>query len=443
MYDDYPDSTSYQNPHDSFKGIHEVTSASNPGVTYSVDLDIGECSCQHGKPWTWVASKQKWVKANWCSHKMRAIASIIDAMPKGIERQTAQAAYNKLLGERYIIWESVSAFHKELRRGDREKACYWALSVAAHRGLSGVARYMLNILFEESRDISLYLRLIRLCEKGTKVTYDEVMTAVRLFCIAPKKWELEPRLEIFLNEMRGYKALAKDYTYEVAKGSDIIDNRHNKTIEKALIEGLLRGDPVMTQYGLKGLWKSKAPGGIKELRIQSFNILTDALNQEGPFEKGIGFKYDEEYAFKLHELIMRRYTTFGDMGYHELNALCDALTGEQYPSGDHLTPANTARLISTSPTPYAPVLGAVRTIPLYALDNHNHRGKHLMRKWGATELLPGAEQKNLDFRWCGAYFGVAWRMLAYSQHGSCEIAWGDVKWNQVPWLYKHVNQMFY
>jgi hypothetical protein len=287
MYDNYPDSTSYRNPHDSFTGIHEVVSASNPSVAYSVDLDIGECSCQHGKPWTWVASKQKWVKANWCSHKMRAAASIIDSLPKGIERQTAQVAYNKLLGERYIIWESVSAFHKEIRRGDREKACYWALSVAAHRGLGGVARYMLNILFEESRDIGLYLRLIRLCEKGNKVTYDEVMTAVRLFCLAPKKWELEPRMEIFLNEMRGYKALAKEHTYDVAKGSDIIDNRHLPTIEKALIEGLRRGDPVMTQYGVKGFWKSKAAGGLKELRIQSFNILTDALNKEGPFEGGI------------------------------------------------------------------------------------------------------------------------------------------------------------
>jgi hypothetical protein len=373
---------------------------------------------------------------------MRAAASIISELPSGVQKQSAQAAYNKLLGERYIIWESVSAFHKEIRRGDREKACYWALSVAAHPGLSGVVRYRMNILFEESRDVDLYLRLIRLCERGNKVTYDEVMNAVKLFCSAPKKWELQPRLGIFLNEMRGYKALAKEHTYAVAKGADIIEPQHNSHLEKALIEGLLRGDPVMTQYGLKGLYKSKS-SNIKALRIQSFNILTDAVNREGPFTKGHGFDYDEDYALTLQSRIMRRYSTFGDMGYHELNALCDALTGERYPSGEHTTPTRIARLTLTSPKPYVPPLGAIRAIPLYALDNHNHRGKHLMRQWGATELLPGAVQSHLDFRWCGAYFGVAWRMLAYSQHKTCEVSWQDVKWNQVPWLYKHVNQMFY
>lgn len=439
---DYPDSTSYVAPHTAFKGLCEVQSKSKPGEFYEVDFSIGECTCSHGKAWRW--SSGKWIENSWCTHKMRAAASIISALPDGKERDKAQIVYNGLLGKRYIIWESISAFHKELRRGDVKQAQYWALSVAAHRGLSGVIRYMLNIIFEETRDLDLFLRLLRLIEKGRSVEYDETMNAVALFCHSPKKWELEPRLEIFLDEMRGYRALANDFSYAVARAKDIIPPENNAKLEQALITGLKDGDRPTVQYGIKGLFKSIHVAGHDNVKVQIFNILTDALNGDGPFKKrGAWITYDDQYTHRLHGLVMRRYQTIGDMGYHELNALCDALTGESYPCGSNTLPKQKARLLAASPRRYNPPLGAVQNIPLYALDNHNHRGKHLMRQWGATELQPGAEQKHLDFRWCGAYMGVAWRYLAYKQHGTCEVKWGDVKWSKTPWLYKHLDSMWY
>lgn len=438
---DYPTSDSYVAPHPAFAGIVEVKSKTKAGEFYEVDLDHGECTCSHGKAWRW--SNGKWIENSWCTHKMRAIASVVDAMPAGASRDKAQATYNLLLGKRYIIWESVSAFHKELRRGDVPQAQYWALSVAAHRGLNGVIRYMLNIIFEETRDLDLMLRLLRLSEKGRSVEYDEVMTAVAFFCHSPKKWQLEPRLEIFLDEMRGYRSLAKDFSYAVARAKDIIPAENNAKLEKALVTGLKEGDRALTQYGIKGLFKSIHLAGHDNVKVQIFNVLTDALNSDGPFSKGIGFKYDEDYTHRLHGLVMRRYQTIGDMGYHELNALCDALTGEAYPCGSNTLSKHKARLLAASPKRYNPPLGTVQHIPLYALDNHNHRGKHLMRQWGATELQPGAVQLHLDFRWCGAYMGVAWRYLAYAQHKSCHVQWGDVKWSKIPWLYKHLDSMWY
>jgi hypothetical protein len=60
-----------------------------------------------------------------------------------------------------------------------------------------------------------------------------------------------------------------------------------------------------------------------------------------------------------------------------------------------------------------------------------------------AELEPGAVQANLDFRMCGAYFGVAWRTLAFKQHGTIDCKWGDVSWRTPNWLYQHVADMFY
>jgi hypothetical protein len=438
MQDNYPDPSKYKTPHHALAGVHEVVSLSNNDVRYYVNFDTGECTCRQGKAWRW--SSGKWISNSWCAHKMRAASSILASS----KDPSLQLVYNRLLGERYIIWESVSAFHKELRRGDHKEAQYWALSVAAHRGLHGVIRYMLNILFEEARDLDMYLRLLRLAEKGRSVSYDEVMSTVRLFCKMPKKWELAPRLAIFLDEMRGYKELATNYTYAVARHSDIIPFTENDKLASALVEGICSGNRKLVQYGLKGLYKSSHPKGHLHLKVQIFNILTDVLNAEGAFTSvKRHWIFDEDYAYRLHSLVLRRYQTVGDFGYHELNALCDALTGEAYTDASNTLSPRLTRLYGQPKPSYAPPLGIVRPIPLYALDNHNHRGKHLMRMWGKTELLPGAKQEHIDFRWCGAYMGVAWRYFAFHQFKTCDIPWEKVKWNQVPWLWKHLDFMWY
>lgn len=439
---DYPERGRYEPPHPAFNRCAEVQSSSDPTVTHLVDLAEGTCTCPRGKAYHW-NDRKGWISATWCSHKMRAAAIIIDGLT-GAERDNAQAVYNRLLGERYIVWESVSAFHKELRRGDYAAAQYWALSVAAHRGLAGVAKYMLNVLFEESRDLDLYARLLTLVEKGRSVEYGEVMNMVRLFAESPKKWMLEGRLAIFTDEMRGYQRLAKKFGYEIAKGKDIIEYQAFDLLKKELVEGFQQADAVRMQSGLKGLFKSQHVRGHDSLKAIIFNILTDCLNDEGDFGKGAtnAFRHNEAYARRVHSLVYRRFVTLREIGYHELNALGDALAGESYHDHSNTLPKARQRLILLNPKPYTPPRGYIAQIPLYALDNHNYRGKALMSRWAATELQPSAEQVNLDFRTCGAYMGVAWRYLAWNQYHSIDVPWGKVRWYP-SWLWQHLDNMWY
>lgn len=438
----YPEQGAYEPPHPAFTKRAEVLSQSDGRTIYDVDLANGTCTCKHGKAFRW-DDKRGWVRNNWCSHKMRAAAIVIEGLT-GPERYNAQTAYNRLLGERYIVWESVSAFHKELRRGDHEAAQYWALSVAAHRGgMQGVIKYLCNIHFEESRDLDLYTHLLNLREKGSRVGYVEAMNAVKYFALTPKKWQLDGRLKIFTDEMSGYSRLAQKYGYAVAKGKDIIEPTAFDTLRREFIEGYQTADNVRAQTGVKGLFKSQFVRGHDALKVTIFNLLTDCLNDEGPFSKTKNaFSYDHDYATRVHALVYRRFTTFREIGYHELNALADALAGEQYPSGANTLPRTRQRILRVSPAAYAPPPGRILQIPLYALDNHNYRGKALMSRWGATELQPGAAQLHLDFRICGAYMGVAWRYLAWNQFKSIDVPWGKVRWYP-SWLWKHLDSMWY
>lgn len=440
--DTYPKAGFFEPPHPAFTRKAEVASLSDNRVFYDVNLSEGTCTCKSGNAYRW-DDRKGWVPNNWCSHKMRVAAMVIDGLT-GPEKSNAQSAYNRLLGERYIVWESVSAFHKELRLGNHKAAQYWALSVAAHRGgMQAVIKYLLNIHFEESRDLDLYLHLLQLREKGSRVGYVEAMNAVRYFAEAPKKWQLEGRLKIFTDEMSGYSRLANKFGYAVAKGKDIIEPMAFDTLKQELVEGYQTADNQRAQTGVKGLFKSQFVRGHDALKVTIFNLLIDCLNSEGPFAKKPNkFKYDHTYATRVQALVYRRFTTFREIGYHELNALADALAGEQYPTGANTLPKPRQRLLRVSPAAYAPPPGKILQIPLYALDNHNWRGKALMSRWGASELQPGADQDHIDFRTCGAYMGVAWRYLAWNQHQSIEVPWGKVKWYP-SWLWKHLDNMWY
>lgn len=49
-----------------------------------------------------------------------------------------------------------------------------------------------------------------------------------------------------------------------------------------------------------------------------------------------------------------------------------------------------------------------------------------MRRFG-NQLPAGAKQTDIDFRYCGAYRGVAYRMIAFRQGGDIG-EWGTTKW---------------
>ena len=130
--------------------------------------------------------------------------------PPGYDKEQIQETYVKALVTCYNVYEVVSAFHKELRRGDHAKAFFWAVLLSAKRGYHGTARYLLNIIYEETRDHKLAINLIELNAKPRdEITLHDIHKHVALFCFAVKKWELPHRVGIFKGEMLGYAWLVK------------------------------------------------------------------------------------------------------------------------------------------------------------------------------------------------------------------------------------------
>lgn len=431
--------------HPAFKGKARVRRSdihADEGVNYYiVNLNTLTCDCPWGSP-TYVWSDEngnKTLPNHYCVHKLKAMGILVEKNPEEL-----MWPYIKALATRYNVYEVVSAFHKELRRGDFTKAYYWASILSTFRGLKGVIKYMLNIIYEETRDHELHKYLITIYGKAlaNTATSEHMCKAVQLFCDSKKKWQLGDRLAIFEDEMKGYRRLSDKYTPRVAEGCNIISANHHDTLKQAMLEGYATKDRELVQYGLKGLFKSKAlPGGDHvSHKVLMYGLLVDLLNGDYPNK----FDFNKEDAHALIEVLELRIAMLRNgkkdcgFGYHELNALADILCGESFHAG------NTTRIarkkITRSKSLPTLRLGYIVNIPLYAHDNHTWGGKHLMKKH-AHELKPGAVQKHLDFRLCGAYFGVAWRYLAFQQFGTTEVKWGDVKWPAA--LYKQVARMFY
>lgn len=401
------------------------------GQYYTVDLDTMTCDCAHGAAWH--LTGKRWTPKNLCNHRLKAIASLCAQNP---DDTLLRDFYDQQLGKRYNAFEAVSAFHKELRLGDVNKALYWATMLVPHRGRHGVVKYMLNILFEETRDLPLARFILKVSSHGKDVTTLNMQRAVTRFCEAPKKWELPWRHAIFLDEQRGYKKLAEKYSYEVAKGKDIIPSKHHPEMLNALLRGFENGDRTQVQYGLKGWFKSQSDDH-ELMKINMLNQLIEVMNEELPN----AFDYNAEYANALYKLLMLRITNHGGVGYHELNALADALTGED--GHDPLSSLDPVRhkMIIKYPKVRRVKLGGFKKIPLYAHDNHTWGGKAKLRNHG-NQLQPNAIQTDLDFRLCGAYMGVAWRSLCYSQNGTIDCNWSEASWTP-KWLWKHLDAMWY
>jgi hypothetical protein len=444
--DDTPNPPPYAPLHPAFVGVSRVlhvgaVDARNlDGPGFTVNLNLGTCTCNHGEPYQWDATTQpgKWIANKHCIHKIRAVADLIRRHPdehtKGHDRHLMMAGYIKMVGGRYNKYEAVSAFHKELRRGDVPAAYYWGCVLSHYRGIKGVIKYLFNIVFEEGRDFTLAEWLMgRL--NAADFTPTTCHNAIRLFCLSKKKWELPHRMPILEAEMRAYGRLVARYGQAVAKASHIIDAAEQPTLVKVLLQSLAKKDLVGFQFGLKGLQKMNDERGPKKLDLWRADIanilLTEAERLRLPVLQA---PYFEQY----NAFLATRASTGHGIGYHELNALADMLIGEPYGAGN--TSADMLQWANTSRTLPDIQLGILKHIPLYAQDNHTYVGKTFIRSY-PHELKAGAEQKNMDLRGCGAYMGVTWRHLAVAQHGSTDCAWGEVDWPK--WLYDTVINLFY
>jgi hypothetical protein len=410
------------------------------GTSYRVNLTEGFCTCAAGSPWV-EGSDGSPIPRAYCSHKLQALWDVT----RRNGHFPLLADYLKALSTRYpLYWEVASAFHKELRRGDPEAAYFWALLLTRFRGFSAPVRYMVNVLFEETRDVSLlgFLldSLIQLSGKvrSPQKDYCLLYECILLFCRSRKKWEQPHRYDIFCTEMRGYAALAEDFSYKVSQARDILPPTAYAGLRESLLEGFKERDALKVQYGLKGLLKSQPKKGLRDhaAHILALFELLETIFSRGPALNA--FSYDPGYAEAVRGIIRRRYSLLKAIGYHEINAFADALMGEIPEAAPPVCERRKEYILVEDD--YRLPSGAYRRVPLYAHDNHTAQGKSLMSRF-AGELAPGAVQLHLDFRYCGAYYGVSWRHLAIKQGDCITCEWGLVRWPA--WLSKITKKLFY
>jgi len=418
--------------HKAFKGRGRVLKSSAPAEgSYLVDLGTGECECNWGAAFYYNGKRKRWEQNSYCVHKLRAMADIVQRHLDNGEDLTW--FYVKAVSTRYNIWEVKSTFHKELRRGDATMAYFWASIFAGHRGLAGVIDYLLHIGYEEHRDHALLQWLFSRLQDKKNLTIADVCNGVIWTCKVAKKWELPHRMPLFEGEMRAYAELVKRYGTVVAK-SEAIDPGEYATLAAELVRGITGQNPTTANIGLKGLQRLKPHpvyGDLQGIRRQVFTVMWNAAQTCGLVTPEIKKLYEwNVYKGENHEY-----------RYHDLNAFLDLLMGEPYGAG-MLTPAERKRILSR-PSLLALPLGRYPQIPLYAQDNHTYLGKSLIRRFPG-EVKAGAVQHHIDLKFCGAYLGVAFRMLAKQQFPDKAIV--DMKWEQVEWprwLWTATNNLWY
>jgi hypothetical protein len=415
MPDTDDDKPTFEPLHPAFVGEADVLAYSAhakrdlDGKRYRVNLTHNTCACPKGQAWEWHNTQERWVPFQYCSHKLRAMAEIVDLNERPMDMLWA---YIKALASRYNKYEVVSAFHKELRRGAVEQAVFWGSVLMTSRGQKGVYKYLLNILYEETRDHTLGAHILERCIDKDKQSYEDLCRCIALFCRSKKKWELPHRITYLEGEMRGYAKLVNEFGRDVAKGGDIVSERFRNKLDASMFKGMADGDLTLFQYGLKGLQKSKT-ANIDKLRADICNRLLIQAR-----------KSDPQIGIAMEAFLARRASHGFGLGYHELNALGDLLTGEPYAPG-----CTTAEAIQRAYTDPAPPLrlGVTPVIPVYAQDNHTWAGKALIRRY-PTEWLPKADQQHFDLRLCGAYIGVVWRHLAQKQFEDITCEWRSPDW---------------
>jgi len=367
---------------------------------YYVDLDEGTCTCKNGFPAIHTIEKGD-IPNPYCTHKLKAIYSLYVRERDHKTKDELYYAFLKALSTRYNIYEVCSAFHKELRRGSVKNAWYWAQILITMRGMSGLIRYMVNITYEETRNHTLGEALLKCFEHPKEITIKDCFKFVSWFCDSKKKWDLGHWRyhHFFFHEMyAGYFRLIKKYGNDVAKSDDIIplDTTFLPNLRKAFKEE----NHSDIQYYLKGLQKMKHAkfGGLQGLRKEILNAL-ELIKNEGPCLKNM------EQVNKIFEMIKHK-GEFYQLCYHDINMLCDLLEGEDVSYGNSECPplGDMPRISANS----------IKVIPLYAHDNHTWEGKYRLKKY-AGQLVPQVPQTDIDYRWNGAYLGVAFRYLSMEQ----------------------------
>jgi hypothetical protein len=319
------------------------------------------------------------------------------------ERGTAHLQWvsSVIHSHRTANYTSISAFHKELRRGDYARAYIWAKTVMLFRKEKGLKEYLRSVLWEETRNIEMYQNW----RANPGMPWEEML---RQFCGSTKKYEIEGSKGSFHIQVRA-----------------ILDSAQLPTIE----DGELLHPPTIDKYEFYG-WMMlihrcferafrEGGGKIRDTRgprMRCYKILAGTLRRSLEAE---GLKkwtepFDDRTDFDQVLLSAEKLS-----GLLETPDLC------------------TIRYVNTD------LIEADLAIPeARVFDGHTSKGHGLMRKWARAypplstagyrqPMIPG-----LDMRWSGQQgTGVAWRYKAFEQYGLGykHVEWEDVKFGEDYW----------
>jgi hypothetical protein len=431
-----------------FKGKY-IIKTNNPAYPmqniYNVNLTQNTCTCDKYRPYQ-LDDRGKPIFNAFCTHRTKTLSIL---SKRYLESEACQADkekliidYFNLLSLQYNPFEVVSAFHKELRFANVERALFFGMILAKFRGVSGVVKYLLNIIFEEARSLNLAIYLNSLLKYPKDIKVWELFAAIEMFCKTKKKWQFEHRLNFLNAEMRGYEQLIKYYGKAVAGGKEIITEQAHNALKQDLYGGFNVKNHTMIQKGLKGLFKSKYSDGHNKLKGKIVYYLDEiATGKNNKFLEGVCGNEIEQIK-QYRAFLDERLSTVKEIGYHEINTYCDLLCGEKLEDdANYLIKIkdnaeakfleNAAKIID----------GKYIAIPLYAQDNHTRLGKRYMGVY-KREIAGETRQIHIDLRGCGAYFGVAWRHFAFKQFGNIQTPWESVKWVHEK-TYEISSQMWY
>jgi len=318
------------------------------GKLYEVDLENGLCDCSG------YAAKGR------CNHS--AIVSDI---------------FNNS-GKRFK-WEIVSAFKKEVRRSDLEKAVMWGRCFARISGMKEAAIMSKELAYRESRNLNLFREI-----KEGKLTDKEIIyKAIR----SKKRWEcdyLTNYLEDWIEGFRRYYTHREDWnTY-----------RNIGTVLRAFLS------------------KCETPSEAYEVWFfvnGNRQMLRPVLSML--YDRAIDDKNEKLKDF----LDLKNTSIVACMIGLELLVGCWSEEANEYHEDIEITEDYIPRFED------------------YIYDCDSPTGiKRLIKSWKKIEpQKPMAAENKIDLRWSDQHFGLGWRFLGHRQYGSLREAGDDIPWERV------------
>lgn len=309
---------------------------------YSVDLLKRTCSCGHEK----------------CSHLRKANDFILE---KG----------------KFFKYSTVSAFHKEIRRGDVKRAINFGYWVKEMSGEYYLKNYVKNIVTEETRSDVLAKKF----KNNTDLSWEEMVSDL---CVTKKWYDIPSRAAIECDEIR-----ARWNAKKMERSNDDI------------------------RIGLDAVLKSGIP---YEIFLFHFSISNDDESRD-VYRKAIYEKMKEKGIGD----IASSYWGYAD----DTIAMIDVLQGF---IGEERNSA--VEKVESDMKIYKDF---IPVIPVYAEDAHTMLGKNRMLKSVGNILAKEKLPEDIDLRWSGTAIGIVFRCLKTLQGKNVHCNWEEVEWPDDIW----------